>query len=73
MNKQEVLKEYKKQEERLLLSFVLDKIKFVENRNKIEDTNFLNIYEISLVQNFMEEDLMKKHIENMKKMVKILI
>ena len=32
MNSQDVLKEYKNQEDKLLLSFILDKIKFVETK-----------------------------------------
>ena len=55
MNKQEVLKEYKNQEERILLSFILDKIKFVETRNKIENSNFLSLYEIDLVKKFLKK------------------
>lgn len=61
MNKQEVLKEYKNQEEKILLSFVLDKIKFVETRNKIENTNFLNIHQISLVENFLKKIKIKNY------------
>lgn len=55
MNKQETLKEYKNQEDRILLSFILDKIKFVETRSRIENTNFLNMYQISLVENFLKK------------------
>ena len=35
MNKQEFLKDYKKQEDKLCLSQVLDKIEFCESREKI--------------------------------------
>lgn len=55
MNKKEILEEYKDQEERILLSFILDKIGFVSNRNKIEYTNFLNLYQISLVESFLKK------------------
>lgn len=55
MNKQEILKEYKNQEDRLLLSFILDKIKFVETRNKLENTNFLSLNEISLAESFLKK------------------
>ena len=55
MNKQELLKEYKDQDERMLLSFILDKINFVEKRNRIENSNFLNIYQISLVESFLKK------------------
>lgn len=55
MNKQEILKEYKNQEDRILLSQILDKIKFVETRNKIENTNFLSLYEINLIESFLKK------------------
>lgn len=55
MQKQEILNEYKKQEEKILLAQVLDKIKFIETRNKIENTDFLNMYEISLVNSFLKK------------------
>lgn len=55
MNKQEILKDYKNQEDRMLLSNILDKIRFTETRNKIEYTNFLSLYEISLVESFLKK------------------
>ncbi|MBR3163301.1 MAG: hypothetical protein IKF17_04300 [Clostridia bacterium] len=55
MNKQEYLKQYKNQEDKVLLSFIIDKIKFVETRNSIESTNFLNLYQVSLVENFLKK------------------
>ena len=38
MNKQELLKDYKNQEEKLLLAKVLDKLEFSKSKNKIENT-----------------------------------
>lgn len=55
MNKEETLKEYKNQEDRVLLSFILDKIRFVETKNKIENTNFLGMYQIELVEKFLKK------------------
>lgn len=55
MEKHEVLKEYKNQEDKYLLSFILDKINFVETRNKIENTNFLDMHQISLVEAFLKK------------------
>ena len=60
MNKQELLKDYKKQEDKMCLSQVLDKIEFSKTREKIEKTEFLDMYQISLVQNFLR----KNKIEN---------
>ena len=53
MNKQEVLKDYKKQEDKLCLSQVLDKIEFCESREKLEYTDFLDMYQVALVENFL--------------------
>lgn len=55
MGKHEILKEYKNQEDKMLLSFILDKIKFVETRNKIENTNFLSMYQTGIVEKFLKK------------------
>lgn len=54
MNKQEILEDYKNQEERLLVAKVLDKLEFIKTRNKIESTDFLNLYEQELVQKLLQ-------------------
>lgn len=54
MNKQEILQEYKSQEERLLIAKILDKLEFLKTRNKIESTDFLNLYEQELVQKLLK-------------------
>lgn len=55
MNKQELLKDYKKQEDKMCLSQVLDKIEFSKAREKIEYTDFLDMYQVSLVENFLRK------------------
>ena len=55
MNRQEVLKEYKKQEDKICLSQALDKIEFSKARGKIECTDFLDMYQISLVESFLRK------------------
>lgn len=55
MNKQELLKDYKNQEDKLLLARVLDKIEFSKGKNKIEDTDFLNLAEQDLVDKFLKK------------------
>ena len=62
MNKQELLKDYKKQDDKICLSQVLDKIEFSKNRNKIEYTDFLDMYQISLVENFLRKMQFKNYI-----------
>ena len=54
MNKQEILSDYKNQEDKLLLAKVLDKIEFCKTRNKIENTDFLNLAEQDLVDKFLK-------------------
>ena len=55
MNKQEILKDYRKQEDKMCLSQILDKIEFVKKREKIEYTDFLDMYQISLAENFLNK------------------
>ena len=55
MNKQDLLKDYKKQDDKICLSQVLDKIEFSKSREKLEFTDFLDMYQISLVENFLRK------------------
>ena len=54
MNKQELLSDYKNQDDKLLLAKVLDKIEFCKSKNKIENTDFLNLAEQDLVDKFLK-------------------
>lgn len=55
MDKQQLLKDYKKQEDKICLSQVLDKIEFSEARDRIEYTDFLDMYQVALVENFLRK------------------
>lgn len=55
MNKQDLLKDYKKQDDKICLSQVLDKIEFSKSREKLEFTDFLDMYQISLAENFLRK------------------
>lgn len=55
MDKHQLLKDYKKQEDKICLSQVLDKIEFSKTREKIEYTDFLDMYQVSLVENFLRK------------------
>ena len=55
MNKQEILKEYKNQEDKLLVAKILDKIEFVKTKNKIQNTDFLNMYEQEIAINILNK------------------
>ena len=50
-----MLKDYKKQEDKICLSQVLDKIEFSKVKGKLEYTDFLDMYQISLVENFLRK------------------
>ena len=54
MEKQ-IWKNYKRQEDKMCLSQVLDKIEFSKSREKIEHTDFLDMYQVSLVENFFKK------------------
>ena len=56
MDKQLLLKDYKKQEDKICLSQILDKIEFSSTREKIEYTDFLDMYQVSLVENFLRKN-----------------
>ena len=55
MDKHQLLKDYKKQEDKICLSQVLDKIEFSKVREKIEYTDFLDMYQVALVENFLRK------------------
>lgn len=55
MDKQKILSDYKKQEDKILLAQIIDKIEFSKQREKLEYTDFLDMYQISLVKSFMKK------------------
>ena len=55
MDIQQLLKDYRKQEDKICLSQILDKIEFSKSRNKIEYTDFLDMYQVALVENFLRK------------------
>ena len=55
MERTDLINEYKKQEDKICLAQVLDKIEFSKTRQKIESTDFLDMYQISLVRNFLRK------------------
>ena len=55
MDKQLILSDYKKQEDRLCLAHLIDKINLSKTNNKIEYTEFLDMYQVSLVENFLKK------------------
>ena len=55
MNKTELLNSYKRQEDKMVLAQVLDKINLMQKSQKIECTDFLDMYQISLVESFLKK------------------
>ena len=57
-----VLEKYKKQEDKLILSKVFDKINFCENKNQIQTTDFLDMREQDLVEKFLNLQGFKNYL-----------
>lgn len=62
MEKQKVLNDYKKQDDKILLAQILDKIEFSVQRDKLEYTDFLDMYQISLVESFLRKIDFKNYV-----------
>ena len=62
MDKQQLLKDYRKPEDKLCLSQILDKIESTKVKGKIEYTDFLDMYQVALAENFLR----KINFENFK-------
>lgn len=62
MNKTDILNSYKRQEDKILLAQVLDKIELMNKTQKIESTDFLDMYQISLVETFFKKLEFKNYI-----------
>ena len=55
MEKQDILNNYKRQEDKIMLAQVLDKIEIMNKTQKLENTDFLDMYQISLVETFLKK------------------
>ena len=53
MNKPELLEKYYKDEDKLLIAKIIDKINFSKTRNKIEHTDFLDMYQRKICENVL--------------------
>lgn len=62
MDKSNIIQKYKKEDERLLVSKLLDKIQAIENQNKIQYTDFLNSIEIVLLEKVLKMTGFKNYI-----------
>jgi len=57
-----ILEKYKKQEDRLLLSKIIDKITFCKEKNKTQNTSFLDLTQRKLVDSFLLMQKEKNYI-----------
>lgn len=55
MERKDLLNNYKRQEDKMLLAQVLDKIEQMGKTQKIESTDFLDMYQVSLVETFLKK------------------
>lgn len=55
MERKDLLNNYKRQEDKMLLAQVLDKIEKMGKTQKIESTDFLDMYQVSLVETFLKK------------------
>ncbi len=62
MQKQEILRNYIEQEDKLLVSKLLDKITERDARGKIVTTDFLNMHEKSIVNEVLQEEKVANYI-----------
>ena len=58
----EILNEYKNKEEKMLLAEIFDKAENTDKKNKIEYTDFLDMSQIKLVQNFINKQGVSNYI-----------
>ena len=56
MEKQEIINKYKNDEDKLLVSKVLDKIKWARTKNKITNTDFLDMYQKKVIDEVLKAE-----------------
>ena len=64
MDKRLILNKYSKPEEKLLISKMIDKIDLTTNKNKIQNTDFLDIYQSHLLEKILKQEKVKNYIIN---------
>ena len=62
MDKQLILNKYSKPEDKLLISKMLDKIELSKSKNKIENTDFLDMYQKHLLEKILKQEKADKYI-----------
>lgn len=54
MNRQEILSKHENEDDRLLVSRLLDKIEFVEKKNNVESTDFLDMHQRAILEKMLK-------------------
>ena len=62
MDKQLILSKYSKPEDKLLISKMLDKIELSKSKNKIENTDFLDMYQKHLLEKVLKQEKIENYI-----------
>lgn len=62
MNKQEIIKQYSKEEDRFLIAKILDKMQFTSTRNQVQTTDFLDGYQQKIAQKVLQQSYFKNAI-----------
>lgn len=62
MDKQLILNRYSKSEDKLLISKMLDKIELSKSRNRIEYTDFLDVYQKHLLEKILKQEKIENFV-----------
>lgn len=62
MDKQELINRYKNEEDKLLVSKILDKIKFSKTKNQITNTDFLDMYQRKITEEVLNSEKEKNFL-----------
>lgn len=62
MDKQLILNKYSKPEDKLLISKMLDKIELSKSKNKLENTDFLDMYQKQLLEKILKQENIENYI-----------
>lgn len=62
MNRQEILSKYENEEDRLLVSKLLDKVEFVEKKNNVENTDFLDMHQRAILEKVLKNIKYKNYV-----------
>ena len=73
MNKQEILKKYENEDDRLLVSKLIDKIEFTQKKNTVENTSFLDMHQRNILEKFLMTMQVEYHLRMMSEAFLIIL